>query len=275
MVFQVGVVSKWTNDSQRLLLEHFDAIRDSPSYIYHSALPFTPSSSWLCKCYTTDLSLTVKVVKGLPAEWGICSRTVLLETFTRTLSYWNNTIAIGSEPGNIIIIDVITGSQTAVLSGHMKEVNSLMFSLDGTSLVSGSDDHTVKLWDIQTGGVVKTFSGHTRLVWSVSISADCTTIASGSGDKTIHLWDIQTGECYHTIKQCDIVNHVSFSPTNPQHLMSICNDKLWQWDTDSHQINPKFIQWLLYFFLFRWSTVCFMLWGSCHNAKLLFQGNCG
>ena len=61
-------MSKWTNDSQRLLLEHFDAIRDSPSYIYHSALPFSPSSSWLQKCYNTDLSLTVKVVKGVPAE---------------------------------------------------------------------------------------------------------------------------------------------------------------------------------------------------------------
>jgi WD40 repeat protein len=182
----------------------------------------------------------VKVVKGLPVEWGMCSRTVLLDSFTQTLSYWNNTVAVGSEPGDIIILDAITGSQIAVLSGHTREVNCLTFSSDGTSLVSGSDDHTVKLWDVQTGGVVKTFSGHTGSVWSVSISADCTTIASGSGDHTINLWNIQTGECYHTIQQQDIVDHVSFFPTNPQHLISICCNKLWQWDTNGHQIKHPF-----------------------------------
>jgi hypothetical protein len=47
MIQQAGVVSKWTNDGQRFLLEHFDIIHNSPSHIYHSALPLSPSSSWL------------------------------------------------------------------------------------------------------------------------------------------------------------------------------------------------------------------------------------
>ena len=128
----------------------------------------------------------------------------------------------------------------AVLSGHTREVNCVTFSSDGTSLVSGSDDFTVKLWDIQTGGVVKTFSGHTKGVWSVSTSADCTTIASGSLDNTIHLWDIQTGECQCIIRQQGTVRHVSFSPTDPKFLISIYDSKLWQWDTNGHQIKPPF-----------------------------------
>jgi WD40 repeat protein len=131
------------------------------------------------------------------------------------LSYHNNSIAVGSEPGDIIILNAITGSQTAVLSGHTDEVNCLTFSSDGTSLVSGSDDCTVKLWDVQTGGVVKTFSGHTDWVWSVSISADCTIIASGSSDNTICLWNIQTGECQHVIRQqeyCEAYQLLSHRP---------------------------------------------------------------
>ena len=120
------------------------------------------------------------------------------------------------------------------------EVNCVAFSLDGTSLVSGSDDYTVELWDVQTGGVVKTFSGHTDWVWSVSISADCTTIASGSSDNTLQLWDIRTGECCHTIKQGGSVDHVMFSPTDPQHLISISYEKVWQWDTNGHQTKPPF-----------------------------------
>ena len=240
MIFQAGVVSKWTNDSQRFLLEHFDTIKNSPSHIYHSALPFSPSSSWLYKCYSTDPSLTVKVVKGLPAKWGMCYRIVLIDSYIGCLSCWNNIVTLGSETGDIIILDAITGSQTNVLSGHTGTVLCLTFSSDGTSLVSGSGDMTVKLWDMQTGGAVKTFSGHTDSVRSVSISADCTTIASGSTDETIYLWNIQRVECYHIIKQQDTVTCVTFSPTNPQHLISICDNKLWEWDTNGHQIKPPF-----------------------------------
>ena len=240
MIFQTGVTSQWTNDSQRFLLEHFDTIHDSPSHIYHSALPISPPSSWLCKCYSAELSHIVKVIKGLPTEWGICSRTVMLEYSAQALSYYNNSIAVGPESGDIIIFNVITGSQSAVLCGHTNWVRSVAFSSDGRSLVSGSHDRTVKLWDVQTGGVVKTFSGHTDWVRSVSISTDCTIIASGSDDKTIHLWDIQTGECQHIISQQGYVMHVSFFPSDPKHLMSISNNQLWQWDISGHQIKHPF-----------------------------------
>ena len=182
----------------------------------------------------------MKVVKGLPAEWGMCSRTVLLENSVWGLSYHNNTIMIGSGPEDILILSAITGSQTAVLSGHTEEVYCFAFSSDGTSLVSGSSDNTVKLWDLQTGGVVKTFSGHTDAVLSVSISPDPAVIASGSSDKTIHLWSIQTGECHQIIQQQDPVLYVAFSPIDSQHLVSISNKKVWQWDTNGHQIKPPY-----------------------------------
>ena len=238
MIFQAGVESQWTNDSQRFLLENFDTIQASPSHIYHSALPLSPSSSWLHKHYSAELSSTVKAVRGPSAEWGMCSRTVLLNSYIFALSYWNKTIAVGLYPGGIIILNAVTGSQMAILSGHTEGVDSLTFSPDGTSLVSGSNDNTVKLWDLQTGGVVKTFLGHTKRVWSVSISADLTTIASGSSDHTIHLWDIQTGECHQTIKQENPVYCVCFSPTSFQHLISRSGGKVWQWDHNGHQIRP-------------------------------------
>ena len=220
-------------------MEHFDTIHSSPSQIYHSALPLSPPS-WLHECYSAELSPMSKVVKGLPAEWGVCSRTTVLNSFTRTLSYCNGRIAVGSNPGDIIIFDTTTGTQTAILSGHTNQVLCVAFSLDGTSLVSGGSDETVRLWDVQTGGVVKTFSGNISMVLSISISADCTTIASGSSDDTIRLWDIRTGECCHTIKQENDVHHILFSPTDPQHLISISGGKVWQWDANGHQTKPPF-----------------------------------
>ena len=240
MDLQVGIESKWTNDSQHLLLEYFDIFQYSPSHIYHSALPLLPSSSWLCDCYGAEPTLEVKAVKGLLAVWGKCSRTVLLDGHTRTLSYHNNTIAIGSEHGDIIILNAIIGRHIAIFSGHTKEVHSLTFSSDGTLLVSGSDDTTVKLWDVQTGGVIKTFSGHTGWVWSVSISADCSVIASRSDGGEIWLWNTKTGKCYHTINCGGSVGSIRFSPTDPQHLASIASGEVLQWDINGHQIKHPY-----------------------------------
>src|SRR5882762_6868567 len=95
MFLYTGVPCKWTSESQHFLLEYFDTIHNSPSKIYHYALPFCPSSSWLQKHYTMELSQVVKVVKRTPAEWGTCSRTVTLDEIPRALSYGNNTIAVG------------------------------------------------------------------------------------------------------------------------------------------------------------------------------------
>ena len=237
---QAGVSCTWTNDSQRILLENFDAIHNSPSHLYYTALPFSPSSSWLHEYYTAESLQTVKVVEGLSTEWGMCSCTVLLNSLPWTLSYWNNTIAVGSNDGNIFTLDAITGSQMAVLSGHTSGVGSLTFSSDGISLISGSFDKTVKLWDVQTGGVIKTFHGHYQGVLSVSISADCTTIASGSNDWTLRLWNIEMGECRHIIKQQSMVDCVRFSPTDPQLLVSITSAVAQCWNIDGHKVGSTF-----------------------------------
>jgi len=232
---QAGVPDEWTHDSKRFILENFDTICNSPPQIYDFALTFCPPSSWIHECYTAK----IKVVVGL-TEWGTCTRTVSCNNdYTTTLAYWNNTIATGCPDNDITIFDVLTGSQTAVLSGHSKYVHSLAFSSDGTFLVSGSIDKTIQLWDVQTGGVVKTFCGHTNAVLSVSISVGNTMIASGSADKTICLWDIGTGECQVIKEHNNGVITVSFSPTNPQLLLSASEDGTVQkWDTDGHQIGP-------------------------------------
>ena len=228
------------DDSQHLLLEWFDTICDSPSQIYHSALPFCPPSSWLHKYYSAELQQEVKVVKGLPTEWGACSRTVVLDHTPLALACWRDTIAVSLKSGNIAILDGATGSQEAILSGHTDWVGSVVFSPDGTLLISGSHDNTVKLWDVQTGGMVNTFYGHTKRVYSVSISVNCITVASGSDDMTIRLWDVQMGECYCVIKQQRGVHHVRFSPTDPQYLISVSDSKVWQWDINGHQIKPTY-----------------------------------
>jgi WD40 repeat protein len=139
--------------------------------MYTVAPMFCPPS-WLHECYSLEFSHRIKVVVG-PAQWETCIRTVSHVGGTSALACWNNNIATTGPTGHdITILDALTGSQTAVLSGHTESINSLTYSLDGTYLVSGSRDNTIKLWDVQTGGIIKTLCGHTDRVYSVSISAD-------------------------------------------------------------------------------------------------------
>ena len=151
------------------------------------------------------------------------------------ITCWKDIIAVCLISGDIVILDGITGTQAAIISGHTSCVRSLAFLQDGTSVVSGSYDNTIKLWDVQTGGIVKTFHGHTKEVYSVSISADCTIIASGSEDRTIRLWNIQTGECHCVIKHQTHVDSVVFSPSDLQHLVSVSGGKVWHLGLDGHK----------------------------------------
>ena len=237
MAFQVGVFFEWTNDTQRFLLEHFDTIHNSPSQIYHSALPFCPSSSWLHRYYGAELLNEVRIVRGLPVDWGTCSRTVALDNHIVAISSWINTIAVSMYPGHIIILNAVTGSQTGIFSEHDDLVNSVAFSSDGVFLISGSEDCTIKLWDVQTGGVVRTFLGHCEAVVDVCISADSSMIASGSDDRTVRLWNVQTGECCCVIEHQEIVTYVSFFAISSKHLvLASLDDKVWQLDINGHQI---------------------------------------
>jgi WD40 repeat protein len=201
--------------------------------MYNVAPMFCPPSSWLHECYSSEFSYNVKVVVG-PTQWGTCMRTIFHVTAMSNLACWNNNIATtGPTDCDIIILDALTGSQTAILSGHTNSINSLTYSSDGTYLVSGSSDRTIKFWDIQTGGVIKTLCGHTDQVYSVSISADNAMIASASMDETICLWNVKTGNC------CIIEHHaiaVTFSPTNSQLLSSSSSGSVQQWDINGHKI---------------------------------------
>ena len=132
---------------------------------------------------------------------------------------------------------------------HTNIVNSLMFSPDGTKLVSGgapvklwdvatkrnivningrnavfSSDgnmlayglgNDVKLWDVATRNDIGTLEGHTGEVLSLAFSRDGTILASGAYDGSIKLWDVATRNNIGTFeehKHTKGVLSLAFSP---------------------------------------------------------------
>ncbi len=73
-------------------------------------------------------------------------------------------------------------------------VNSVVFSPDGSRIVSGSDDYMVKIWNADTGEVERTLKGHKSDVTSVAFSSDGSRITSGSVDYTVIIWNAMNGE---------------------------------------------------------------------------------
>ena len=215
-------------------------ICDSPSHIYYSALPLSPSSSWLRKCYEAEVAGEVIVPLGLPDQWDTCSRTILLEDAASAFAHCRDTIAVGVG-SNIVLLDPITGVRVSVLSGCADMVVSLSSSLDGRLLLSRSRGGIVELWDVQTGGVIRTF-GHDTCINSASISPDGTTIALGTQEGVILLWDVRTYKCY-SIKtgQDDAVTIIIFSPIDSQRLLSLSQDgTACHWNVDGCQIGISY-----------------------------------
>ena len=213
-------------------------IRDSPSHIYHSALPLSPSSSWLRGCYEAEAAGEVKVLMGLPERWDTCSRTIHFECPPKAFAHCGDTIAVGVG-SDVVLLDAITGIRKSVLSSHTDEILSLASSLDGTLLVSRSNAN-VNLWDVQTGGVIKTFGRDTSIT-SACISPDGTAIALGTEDGAIRFWDIQTGKSRSIETHQDSeVTYITFSPIDSRRFLSSSGyGTVRQCDIDGHQIGAS------------------------------------
>ena len=55
----------------------------------------------------------------------------------------------------IKIWNLESGTEIKKLKGHGYYFNSLVFSLDGMTLISGNDDNTIKIWDLHSGAQKK------------------------------------------------------------------------------------------------------------------------
>ena len=122
----------------------------------------------------------------------------------------------GSWLDAIILWDVATLEEIAVLEGHTNRVASVAFSPDGTVLVSGSWDRTIRVWDVASKEAVAVLEGRGGLIDAVSFSPDGAILASDDvrGNGAVSLWDTAVWQRIATLEAPGhrTVHHVTFSP---------------------------------------------------------------
>jgi TIR domain/WD domain, G-beta repeat len=118
-----------------------------------------------------------------------------------------------------------------LLAGHTGTVIAVVFSPDGTSVLTGSTDNTARLWDAATGKMVATLAGHTGLVFAVAFSPNGGRVLTGSDDKTARLWDAATGKLVATLEgHTSRVTTVAFSPDGTSVLTGSDDNTARLWD---------------------------------------------
>ena len=122
----------------------------------------------------------------------------------------------------------------AQLAGHKKEVWALVYTPDGTTLISAADDHSIKVWDTHDGSLRSTLKGHGALVASLAISLDGTLLASAGFESTVRLWDLPSAQPRAVLRgHTGPVRAVAFSPDG-RLVASAGSDRTVRiWDVDN------------------------------------------
>ncbi len=107
------------------------------------------------------------------------------------------TLAVGTQDGEILLYDAIKCRFLRRLTGHTDWVYDVAFSPDGLRLASASQDRTVKLWNLETDTALLTFREPRNPIWAVRFSPDGRALFAATDhaeDSVIHVWRAVTPE---------------------------------------------------------------------------------
>jgi WD40 repeat protein len=121
----------------------------------------------------------------LSSAWGIAYSPD--STLLATGSLWSP----GDE--NVTIWDVATGEAVRVID-NKEGADELLFSNDGSLLITGGVDGFVRIWEVETGQLLKEIEADNSVIYGASLSPDGTILATAAAGSDVRLWDLQSGE---------------------------------------------------------------------------------
>ncbi len=143
--------------------------------------------------------------------------------------------------------------------GHMALVRSVIFTRDGSQLVSASDDKTIRVWDVATGKTVRTLRGEASpgpagKIYAMALSPNGKWLAAGgyvgsftglkkSEDEDSHkirLYDFESGNLVALLKgHKNVINGLAFSPDGSRLISGSADNTAIIWDVATHEAKLK------------------------------------
>ena len=131
-------------------------------------------------------------------------------------------------------------------TSYVKEVENILFSPDGKSILSLVKDSQIRMWDIATGKRIP-FSGDTGYITNATYSPDGKTLATVNYPSGIRIWDIMTGKLKRTISNFNPSDTsskteydtycIAFPPNGEKAIISESYGALSLWDTDTKRLH--------------------------------------
>lgn len=114
---------------------------------------------------------------------------------------------------------------------HRGPIKAVVYSPDGTRLLSGGRDATLIVWDATTMEPLHTLQGHADSVLAVAWNPDGTRIVSGGADNTLIVWDVETLSPIRILRgHSGPVNSVAWSPNGKKIASGSADGTLVIWD---------------------------------------------
>ena len=160
--------------------------------------------------------------------------------------------AVGEIDGKIRLDDAMTGRHLKTLQGHKERISKLIFSPDGTLLVSADYDNVPpRLWDVTTGKLLKTLTKdlgiYNRHILNFSKDGKtlaCSATSAKTRSRKIELWDVATKTLRTTLLKTKLdskFGQLAFSPDSKTVARANQNGEIQVWDVNTGEELSSFL----------------------------------
>ncbi|KAK9456387.1 WD40-repeat-containing domain protein [Dipodascopsis uninucleata] len=92
--------------------------------------------------------------------------------------------------GQLLVWEWQSESYILKQQGHFDSINCLVYTPDGSRIITGADDGKIKVWDATSGFTIVTFDEHISGVTALQFSKRGNVLFSASLDGSIRAWDL-------------------------------------------------------------------------------------
>lgn len=157
-----------------------------------------------------------------------------------TINKTGEWMALGaSKLGQLLVWEWQSESYILKQQGHFDAMNSLVYSPDGSKVVTASEDGKIKLWDTSSGFCLVTFSEHSAAVTALEFSRKGNVLFSASLDGSVRAWDLIRYRNFRTFAAPERVQFSSLAVDPSGEVVcagSLDNFDIYVWSVQTSQL---------------------------------------